>query len=102
MYKGRGFELPGNPHGAPAFIAQHDFVHVLADYGTNVGGELETFALVARADPDPKGFAWLATMIGLFETGYVHEQGFFKIDVREPQPPEQRHGYPPRRRAPPR
>ena len=82
MYTGRGFALPGNPNGAPAFIAQHDFVHVLADYGTNVGGELETFALVARADPDPKGFAWLATMIGLFETGYVHEQGFFKIDVR--------------------
>ena len=81
-YKGRGFELPGNPHGAPAFIAQHDFVHVLADYGTNVEGELETFALVARADRDPKGFAWLATMIGLFETGYVHDQGFFTIDVR--------------------
>ena len=83
MYKGRGFALPGNPHGAPAFIAQHDFVHVLADYGTNLEGELETFALVGRADPDPKGFAWLATMVGLFETGYVQEQGFFKVDVRE-------------------
>ena len=83
MYTGRGFSLPGNAHGAPAFIAQHDFVHVLADYGTNLEGELETFALVARADPDPKGFAWLATMVGLFETGYVHEQGFFQIDVRE-------------------
>jgi hypothetical protein len=83
MYTGRGFDLPGNPHGAPAFIAQHDFVHVLADYGTNLEGELEVFALVGRADPDPKGFAWLATMIGLFETGYVHEQGFFKADVRE-------------------
>ena len=83
MYTGRGFSLPGNAHGAPAFLAQHDFVHVLADYGTNLEGELETFALVARADPDPKGFAWLATMIGLFETGYVHEQGFFKIDVRD-------------------
>jgi hypothetical protein len=83
LYDGRGFALPGNTHGAPAFIAQHDFVHVLADYGTNLPGELETFALVGRADPDPKGFAWLATMVGLFETGYVHEQGFFQIDVRE-------------------
>ena len=83
MYIGRGFALPGNPNGASAFIAQHDFVHVLADYGTNLEGELETFALVGRADPDPKGFAWLATMVGLFETGYVHEQGFFKVDVRE-------------------
>jgi hypothetical protein len=82
MYTGRGFALPGNPHGASAFIAQHDFVHVLADYGTNLEGELEVFALVGRADPDPKGFAWLATMVGLFETGYVHEQGFFQVDVR--------------------
>jgi hypothetical protein len=83
MYRTRGFALPGNPKGASAFIAQHDFVHVLADCGTNLEGELETFALVGRADPDPKGFAWLATMVGLFETGYVHEQGFFQIDVRE-------------------
>ena len=83
MYDSRGFALPGNPNGASAFIAQHDFVHVLGDYGTNLEGELETFALVGRADPDPKGFAWIATMVGLFETGYVHEQGFFQIDVRE-------------------
>jgi hypothetical protein len=83
MYKGRGFALPGNPHGASAFIAQHDFMHVLADYGTNLEGELEVFALVGRADPDPKGFAWLATMLGLFETGYVPQQGFFVVDVRD-------------------
>ncbi len=83
MYDSRGFALPGNRNGASAFIAQHDFVHVLGDYGTNLEGELETFALVGRADPDPKGFAWIATMVGLFETGYVHEQGFFQIDVRD-------------------
>ena len=83
MYDRRGFALPGNAKGASAFIAQHDFMHVLGDYSTNLEGELETFALVGRADPDPKGFAWLATMVGLFETGYVHEQGFFQIDVRE-------------------
>ena len=58
-------------------------MHVLADYGTNLSGELEVFALIGRADPDPMGFSWLATMVGLFETGYVHEQGFFQADVRE-------------------
>jgi hypothetical protein len=83
MYDLRGFAFPGNAQAASPFIAQHDFVHVLGDYGTNLEGELETFALVGRADPDPKGFAWIATMVGLFETGYVHEQGFFQIDVRE-------------------
>jgi hypothetical protein len=83
MYDGRGFALPGNAAGAPALLAQHDFVHVLGDYGTNLPGELETFALVGRADPDPKGFAWLATMIGLFETGYVAQAGFFQTDTRD-------------------
>jgi hypothetical protein len=83
MYDGRGFALPGTAGGAPRYLAQHDFVHVLADYGTNLKGELEVFAFIGRADPDPKGFAWLATLIGLFETGYVSDTGFFQRDVRE-------------------
>ncbi|MFA5883763.1 MAG: hypothetical protein WDA60_07925 [Acidimicrobiia bacterium] len=83
MYDGRGFELPGTPGGAPAYLAQHDFVHVIADYGTNLKGELEVFSFIGRADPDPKGFAWLATLTGLFETGYIPSTGFFDRDVRE-------------------
>ena len=83
MYHGRGFGIPGIEGGASAYLAQHDFVHVLADYGTNLSGELEVFALIGRADPDPKGFAWLATLVGLFETGYVADAGFFTGDLRE-------------------
>ncbi len=83
MYDGRGFGLPGTADGALKYLAQHDFVHVLADYGTNLKGELEVFALLGRADPDPKGFAWLATLTGLFETGYITDTGFFSRDVRE-------------------
>jgi hypothetical protein len=83
LYRSRGFALPGSIGGASAYLAQHDFVHVLVDYGTNLNGELEVFALIGRADPDPKGFAWLATLIGLFETGYVADAGFFSGDVRE-------------------
>jgi hypothetical protein len=83
MYDGRGFGIPGKPGGAPAYLAQHDFVHVLADYGTNLKGELEVFAFIGRADPDPKGFAWMATLIGLFETGYISSAGFFDRDVQE-------------------
>ncbi len=30
LYDGRGFALPGTADGASAFLAQHDFVHVLA------------------------------------------------------------------------
>jgi len=83
LYDSRGFALPGTAAGASAYLAQHDFVHVLADYGTNLKGELEVFAFIGRADPDPKGFAWLATLIGLFETGYIADTGFFERDIRE-------------------
>ncbi len=83
MYRARGFQLPGSPGAASPYLAQHDFAHVLSDYGTTIEGELEVFALLGRADPDPKGFAWLATMIGLFETGHIHAQGFFEADVRD-------------------
>jgi hypothetical protein len=83
MYDARGFALPGNAAGPTAFLAQHDFVHVIADYGTNLKGELEVFAFIGRADPDPKGFAWLATLVGLFETGYIEDTGFFERDVSE-------------------
>jgi hypothetical protein len=83
MYRARDFWIPGTRGAASAYLAQHDFVHIIADYGTTLEGELEVFAFVGRADPDPKGFAWLATMIGLYETGYVHAQGFFQVDVRE-------------------
>jgi hypothetical protein len=83
MYEMRAWDAPGTAMGASAFLAQHDFVHVIADYGTNLPGEMEVFAFIGRADPDPMGFSWLATMVGLFETGYVHEQGFFHADVRE-------------------
>jgi hypothetical protein len=83
MYATRGFNFPGSPKSVSAYLAQHDFVHVIADYGTHLEGELEVFTLIGRADPDPRGFAWLATVVGLFETGYVHQQGFFQIDVRD-------------------
>jgi len=83
MYQTRGFQLPGTVGAASAYLAQHDFVHVLADYGTRMECELEAFALVGRADPDPKGFAWLATMIGLFETGYVDSQGPFNSNLEK-------------------
>jgi hypothetical protein len=83
LYDTRGFGFPGTDGGAGAYLAQHDFVHVLADYGTNLKGEVEVFAFIGRADPDPKGFAWIATLIGLFESGYISSTGFFDRDVRE-------------------
>ncbi|MEA2685746.1 MAG: hypothetical protein QOE93_941, partial [Actinomycetota bacterium] len=39
LYRARGFSFPGRPGSAPPLLAQHDWVHVLADYGTTVESE---------------------------------------------------------------
>lgn len=67
----RGFAFPGAPGSAPPLLAQHDWVHVLAGYGTKVEAELEVFAFIARANDNPRGFSLLAMVVSLFETGYL-------------------------------
>ena len=69
FYRARGFAFPGQPGSAPPLLAQHDWVHVLADYGTKVEAELEVFAFIARANDDPRGFSLLAMVVSLFESG---------------------------------
>ncbi|HEY8217963.1 MAG TPA: hypothetical protein VIH82_12575 [Acidimicrobiia bacterium] len=82
LYRARGFEFPGRPGSAPPLLAQHDWVHVLADYGTTVENELEAFAFIARANDDPHGFSLLAMVISLFETGYLRaDAGLFEYDT---------------------
>jgi hypothetical protein len=71
FYRARGFAFPGQPGSAPPLLAQHDWVHVLADYGSRVESELEVFAFIARANDDPRGFSLLAMVVSLFETGYL-------------------------------
>lgn len=71
FYRARGFVFPGLAGSAPPLLAQHDWVHVLANYGTKVESELEVFAFIARANDDPRGFSLLAMVVSLFETGYL-------------------------------
>ena len=71
LYRARGFTFPGTPGSAPPMLAQHDWVHVLADYGTTVESEVEVFGLIARANDDMHAFSLLAMVISLFETGYL-------------------------------
>jgi hypothetical protein len=81
LYLARGFAYPGTPGSAPPLLAQHDWVHVLADYGTTVDNELEVFALIARANDDMRAFSLLAMVISLFETGYLRTgAGLFEYD----------------------
>ena len=71
FYRARGFTYPGRPGSAPPLLAQHDWVHLVADYGTTVESELEVFAFIARANDDPRAFSLLAMVVSLFETGYL-------------------------------
>jgi hypothetical protein len=81
FYRDRGFVYPGLPWSAPPLLAQHDWVHVVADYGTTLENELEVFAFMARANDDPRGFSLLAMVVSLFETGYLAAgAGLFEAD----------------------
>lgn len=71
FYRARGFAYPGEPGSAPPLLAQHDWVHLVGDYGTTVESELEVFAFIARANDDPRAFSLLAMVVSLFETGYL-------------------------------
>jgi hypothetical protein len=81
MYQARGFVFPGLPGSAPPLLAQHDWVHVLGDFGTTVESEIEVFALIARANDDMRAFSLLAMVVSLFETGYLRTgAGLFQYD----------------------
>jgi hypothetical protein len=70
FYQMRHFSFPGTEGAVDPLLAQHDWVHCLADYGTSAMGEIEVFSFIAGAIPDPKGFSYLVVIFGLFETGY--------------------------------
>jgi hypothetical protein len=81
FYDARGFTFPGTPNSAPPLLAQHDWVHVLADYGSTVECELEVFTFISRANDDPRAFSLLAMVVSLFETGYLASgAGLFEYD----------------------
>ncbi|GAA1988749.1 hypothetical protein [Catenulispora subtropica] len=81
FYRTRGFSFPGSPGSAPPLLAQHDWVHILADYGTRVESEIEVFAFIARANDDLHAFSLLAMVVSLFETGALAAgAGLFEAD----------------------
>lgn len=81
FYRARGFLFPGRPESAPPLLAQHDWVHVLADYGTTVESEIEVFTFIARANADPRAFSLMAMVISLFETGHLQSgAGLFQYN----------------------
>jgi hypothetical protein len=82
FYRDRGFTFPGLAGSAPPLLAQHDWVHVLAGYGTALESEIEVFGYMARANDDPRAFSLLAMVVSLFETGYLARgAGLFEADT---------------------
>jgi hypothetical protein len=82
FYRDRGFAFPGRPGSAPPLLAQHDWVHVLAGYGTALESEIEVFGYMSRANDDPRAFSLLAMVVSLFETGYLTRgAGLFEADA---------------------
>jgi hypothetical protein len=82
FYQARGFHWPGTTGSAPPLLAQHDWLHVIADYGSTVESEVEVFSFIARANDDPQAFSLQAMVLSLFETGYLTRgAGIFDIDT---------------------
>jgi len=82
FYRARGFRFPGEVDSAPPLLAQHDWVHVLADYGTSLESELEVFGFIARANDDLRAFSLLAMVVSLFETGIARSgMGLFQANT---------------------
>ena len=94
LYQARGFAFPGTPGSAPPMLTQHDWLHVLADYGTTVESEVEVFGLIARANDDLHAFSLLAMVISLFETGYLETGCWALRALRGPLLVQPAHGGP--------
>jgi hypothetical protein len=72
FYEAHHFPFPGEPHGIYELGARHDWVHVLADYGTDAEGECDVFAFIAASMHDERGLVLLAFTLGLFQNGAIH------------------------------
>jgi hypothetical protein len=71
FYAMRGFKCPGQAGGVNTAVAQHDWVHVLGDYGTTPLGEIEVLSFQTAATRTPGGMLGLVGTIALFESGLM-------------------------------
>jgi len=71
FYRMRGFSFPGQPGSVNAAVAQHDWIHVLADYGTMPMGEIETSSFYNSAARTSSAMLVLLAVLALFESGLM-------------------------------
>jgi hypothetical protein len=71
FYQIRGFKVPGQPGSVNTAVAQHDWEHVLADYGTTPMGEIEVISFQTAATRTPGAMLGLVGVLALFESGLM-------------------------------
>jgi hypothetical protein len=69
FYQARNFGWPGRVGSANEAVAQHDWIHVLSDYGTTPLGEIEVVSFQASCSQSPGATLGVIGAIGLFESG---------------------------------
>src|SRR5262245_63104221 len=67
----RGFKVPGQLGSVNAAVAQHDWEHVLADYGTTPMGEIEVISFQTSATRTPGAMLGLVGVLALYESGLM-------------------------------
>jgi len=81
FYRVHHFPLPGALRGIGEVGAQHDFVHVLADYPPTPEGEIDVFSFIAASMSDPKGFVQLVMTLGLFQNSTITHVAGKKVAI---------------------
>jgi hypothetical protein len=81
FYDAHGFPFPGEPGGIYEVGALHDWVHVLADYGTTPEGEIDVFAFIAATMRDQRGFIQFVFTLALFQNASVDTVGGKHIPI---------------------
>jgi len=71
FYQMRGFTVPGQPGAVNVAVAQHDWVHVLSDYGTTPMGEIEASGFLNSTTRTPGAMLGFIGVLALFESGLM-------------------------------
>lgn len=71
FYQMRGFAFPGQPGSVNVAVAQHDWIHVLADYGTTPMGEIEASSFQNSTTRTPGAMLGFIGVLALFESGLM-------------------------------
>jgi hypothetical protein len=69
FYQMRGFGVPGEAGAVNEAVAQHDWIHLLADYGTTPLGEIEVVSFQTTCSRTPGAPLGLLAALALFESG---------------------------------